>query len=229
LDLSILKPLPVLYVEDDDIIRTSTQNTLSIFFDDITTAADGVQAINLINKKKFYVAILDVRMPYINGIEVAKEIRKNDQDMLIFITSSHQETSELREALRLNMVDYLIKPIGFSDLVSVLQECVRRIVAGGKLKKPIYGGGYYDIVKKCITKDEEDIRLTKNEIKVIELLLAKKGAVVSFEDIERYVFEDDEEYKYGAIKNLISRLRKKIGEKAIVNVYEVGYHLRQNA
>jgi DNA-binding response OmpR family regulator len=228
-DLAILKPLSVLYVEDDEIIRESTYKTLSLFFDDVSVAANGLEAIKLIGQKKFYVAILDIRMPYMNGIEVAKEIRKNDQDMLIFITSSHQETSELREALRLNMVDYLIKPFSFSDLVSVLQECVTRMIMGGRLKKPIYDNGYYDIIKKCVIKDDKEIKLTKNEIKVLELFFAKKGAVVSFEDIERYVFEDDEEYKYAAIKNLISRLRKKIGEKAIVNVYEVGYHLRQNA
>lgn len=227
-DLSILKPLPILYAEDDEAIRVSTQNTLSIFFDDITIAADGAEAIKFAAKHKFYVAILDVRMPHVSGIEVAKEIRKADKDILIFITSSHQETSELREALKLNMVDYLVKPFSFSDLMGVLQECAKRITESGKLRKPMYGGGLYDVSTKSIFKDGQEIKLTKNEIKILELFFEKKGSVVSFGDIERYVFEDYEEYKYGAIKNLISRLRKKIGEKAIVNVYEVGYHLRQN-
>jgi two-component system, OmpR family, response regulator VanR len=227
-NLGILKSLPILYVEDDDILRASTQNTLSVFFDDITTATDGVQAIKLLNEKKFYVAILDIRIPHISGIEVAQEIRKNDRDMLIFITSSHQETSELRELLKLNMVDYLVKPFSFSDLMNTLQACAQRLIESGGLKRVIYGSGYYDFIKKCIVKDGQDIKLTKNEISVLELFFEKKGAVVSFDEIERCVFEDDEEYKYGAIKNLISRLRKKIAGKAIVNVYEVGYYLKQS-
>lgn len=227
-ELSILKSLPVLYVEDDEIIRASIQNTLSVFFDDVVVAQNGIEAMKLINKKKFYIAILDIRMPYANGIEVAKVIRKTNQDMLIFITSSYQDTNELKEVLKLNMVDYLVKPISFSDLLNALQECVKRLISGGYLKKHIYGGGIYDVAKKCIIKDEKEIKLTKNEIKVLELFFEKKGAVVSFDDIESCVFEDNVQYKYGAIKNLISRLRKKIGEKAIVNVYEVGYHLKQS-
>jgi len=228
-NIEILKPLPILYVEDDEMLMASTRKTLSLFFDNITTATNGMEALKLINCRKFFIAILDIRIPYINGIELAKEIRKNDKDMLIFITSSYQETSDLKEALKLNMVDYLVKPFGFNELLSVLQECATRISDTGKLQRPIYGGVSYDVIKKCATKDGEDIRLTKNEVKLMELFFEKKGAVVSFEEIEYHVFEDSDEYKYGAIKNLISRLRKKIGDDAISNVYEVGYHLRQEA
>ena len=226
-DIDILRPLPILYVEDDEVLMASTHKTLSVFFDNITTATNGLDAIKLVGERKFYIAILDIRIPNMNGIEVAKEIRKNDKEMLIFITSSYQETYDLREALKLNMVDYLLKPFSFSELMGVLKECATRLVADGRLKCPIYGGLSYDVVKKCIIKDEVEIKLTKNEVKMLDLLLDKKGSVVSIEEIEYHVFPNSDEFKYGAIKNLLSRLRKKLGEDVIVNIYEIGYYLRQ--
>lgn len=228
-EIDVLKPLPILYVEDDEMLMSSTHKTLSVFFDNIATATNGIDAIKLVNERKFYLAILDIRIPHINGIEVAKEIRKNDKEMLIFITSSYQETHDLREALKLNMVDYLLKPFSFNELMQVLKECALRLIADGKLKRPIYGGVFYDVVKKCAIKDGVEIKLTKNEVKMLDLFFDKKGAVVNVEEIEYYVFPDSDEFKYGAIKNLISRLRKKLGEDAIVNIYEVGYYLRQEA
>lgn len=223
--LKILKPLPVLYVDDDEVLMSSTKKTLSLFFDDIKTATDGIEALKLINSQKFYIAILDIRIPHISGLEIAKEIRKNDKDMLIFITSSYQETKDLREALKLNMVDYLVKPFTFAMLLDTLKECANRLKECGALIKKLNDGVYYDVIKKCVINDNEEIRLTKNEIKLIELLLDKKGNVATIEEIEYRVFPDSDEFKYGAIKNLISRLRKKIGEKTVVNIYELGYQL----
>lgn len=228
-EIAVLKSLPILYVEDDEMLMFSTCRTLSTFFDNISTATNGVDAIKLVGEQKFYLAILDIRIPYINGIEVAKEIRKNDKEMLIFVTSSYQETNDLREALKLNMVDYLFKPFSFDQLLEVLKECATRLIADGRLKRPIYDGVFYDVVKKCAMKDEIEIKLTKNEVKMLDLFFAKKGGVVNFEEIEYYIFPDSDEFKYGAIKNLISRLRRKIGEDAIVNIYEVGYYLRQES
>lgn len=225
-NIDIIKSLPVLYVEDDDILMASTKKTLSIFFDDITTATNGLDAIKLINSKKFNIAILDIRIPHLSGLEIAKEIRKTDKEMLIFITSNYQETDDLRQALKLDMVDYLVKPFSFDELMGVLNDCADRIKERGLLIQQISNNVFYYAQMRCVIKDGIENKLTKNEVDILELFLKEKGSVVKFEEIEYSIFSDSNDSKYGAIKNLISRLRKKIGEDSIVNIYEVGYYIK---
>lgn len=222
-NLSILKNKKVLYVEDDAVIRESTEQVLRLFFDDITLAIDGEEAIDLI-ENKFDIVILDLNLPKYNGLEIAQEIRKRSEETLIFLISSYHETQNLRDAMKLGAIDYLPKPIRFEELKNVLSECANRL---SKNKIKYFGDNLaYDTKLKLVFRNDEEIKLTKNEITFLELLLTNQKQVVPYNLITQELFQsNNSEINLASIKNLLLRLRKKLETPLVASVFGVGYRV----
>ena len=222
-NLSILKNKKVLYVEDDVVIRESIAKVLGIFFDDITLAIDGEEAMNLL-KNRFDVIILDLNLPKYNGLEIAKEVRKNSEETLIFLISSYQETQNLRDAMRLGAIDYLPKPIRFDDLKNVLSECANKL---SKNEMKNFGENlFYNTRLKSVFKEDEEIKLTKNEITFLELILSNQKQLICYDIITQELFQSqNSDVNLASIKNMILRMRKKLDTQLVESVSGVGYRV----
>jgi DNA-binding response OmpR family regulator len=220
----ILKNLNILYAEDDENIRASTQKTLELLFDNVYVAKDGAQALELFANEFIHIVLLDYVMPKKDGYQVAKEIRKTDKHLPIIISSGYSEKDKLLNAIELHLVKYLIKPVQYDQLSEVFEEAIEILSNNNMLITPISEGMRYDYVNKRLLVEENKVILTKQEIKFIELLLEKRGLIVSKSEVERTVFDDNVETN--TLRNMVYRLRKKIGKNLVVTVKDSGYYIQ---
>lgn len=122
-----------LIVEDEDLMREYLANNLSVFCSEWTaadTAADGQEAIEKIEKRHFDGIITDIRMPVMDGLAMSKVIREKNPRIPILILSGYNEFDYARTAVRLNIFDYLLKPIDEQELSAALSAMA--IQAGQK-------------------------------------------------------------------------------------------------
>jgi len=101
----------ILYAEDEDLTRELTYEILSQFFKNITACKDGAEALEEFEKKHYDIVITDINMPRLDGLELAKKIRKKDQEVSIIFISAHSDLSKISEALNIGIDGFLIKPI----------------------------------------------------------------------------------------------------------------------
>lgn len=218
------KNLSVLYAEDDTELREITTKTLQLVVGNVFAVTDGTEALSVYENNRIDIMILDIHMGSVSGIDVAKMIRKSNDKIPIVIVSGSIATQDLLEACKLNLIEYIHKPIEFNALIKVLYLAVDRLKAQGMLVAKISDSVSYDYFAKAFIEQNGEITaLTKNEINAMELLLANRGKVVSYETFSHVM---DEEMSDGALKNLILRIRKKMGDDAnLRNLAKVGYML----
>lgn len=222
-NLDEFKELTVLFADDDEIFLNSTQKTLEMLFKRVFVASHGTEALSLYRTMQPNVVMLDIRMGSVSGLDVAKEIRKENRHIPIFIISSYTETQELLEACRLNLVDYITKPFSFQTLLEAFSRCVSVLKEEGTLLKIINETTSYNASSKILMKDGTSIPLTKNEMIVLEYLLEQRTKVVTYETLMHCLGDN---ISYSALQNLVLRLRRKLGENSIHNLSKVGYTIR---
>lgn len=222
-DIRVFKNLSVLYAEDDSTLREITEKTLQILVGKVYSVWDGMEALSIYDNYPIDVVILDIYMGSISGIEVANKIRKNNPNTPIIIVSGSVQTEDLLAACKLNLVDYIQKPIEFNALINVLSAAIDQLQSKGLLLTKINDSVSYDYFAKSFIKDGKNISLTKNEINAIELLLSRRGQVINYDTFFHIL---EEEMSDGALKNLILRIRKKMGDDSnIRNLSKIGYAL----
>lgn len=219
----LLKSLNILYAEDDDVIKANTTKTLKLFCNEVYEANNGADALELFHQKDVHIVILDYVMPLLDGYNVAKEIRKIDKDIPIFITSSYTEKEKLLSMIGLNIIGYLEKPIDFNELMQMLKKCVDILKDNGRLKSHLGEGVEYDYINKNMIVENKMVELTKHEYQFIEMLLKYEPFVVLTQDIEDTIFSGGVELN--TLRNMVYRLRKKINKDIIVTIKEIGYML----
>lgn len=223
-NLTILKSLTVLYAEDDLVIQDSISRILKMFFKDVVIANDGKEAIENYNNKKIDILILDYVMPNLNGYETAKIVRKKDKKIPILITSAYTDKEKLLNAIELNLIKYIEKPILYDDLIKVFENIIKYMEENNLLQIKLDENIYYSFVDKNIIKNGEKITLTKNEVLFLELLLEKPNHLISKNIIENSVFKASVDEN--TLRNMVYRLRKKIDIDTIATIKDLGYIIK---
>lgn len=223
-NLTILKSLTVLYAEDDLVIQDSISRILKMFFKDVVIANDGKEAIENYNNKKIDILILDYVMPNLNGYETAKIVRKKDKKIPILITSAYTNKEKLLNAIELNLIKYIEKPILYDNLIKVFENIIKYMEENNLLQIKLDENIYYSFVDKNIIKNGEKITLTKNEVLFLELLLEKPNHLISKNIIENSVFKASVDEN--TLRNMVYRLRKKIDTDTIATIKDLGYIIK---
>lgn len=219
----ILKQSTILLVEDNIGLRKSLKDTLALYVDDVIEASNGQEAIELFNKNNINIVITDVNMPIMDGLMMTTILRKINNEIPIVIISAHTEKNLLLDFISLNLIEYIVKPVDFRQLTDVLNKCAKIILDKGLIEIQITENCIYSFSKKSLLIDDDIIQLTTKEILFLELLIKNKNKLVTRDQVEYEVY-DDENMTTSAINNLILRLRKKIGSsKVIVTINEVGF------
>lgn len=117
-----LNLLKALYVEDDELIRIETEMILGEYFDGLTSAKDGLEALELYESGAFDIVISDVSMPNMNGVELARRIKENNPKQRIIITSSTEDTTHMIDLVNIGINRFLPKPIRFERLLDYLND-----------------------------------------------------------------------------------------------------------
>lgn len=225
-DFSIFKSLSILYAEDDLVIRESISRILNMFFKNVFVASDGNEALEFYQNNKIDVLMLDYVMPNLDGYQTAKIIREFNKKIPIIIASAYTEKEKLLNAIELNLIKYLEKPILYDDLVKVFNSVVTHLEDNNLLFTKLTQDYYYFFTTKKIVTKEKEIILTKNEILFLELLLNKPNQLIPKESIEENVFK--ESVDENTLRNLVYRLRKKMECDIIVTIKDLGYLIKIN-
>lgn len=218
-----LKKLTILYAEDDPVARASIGEALSFFANKVIVVSNGKEALESFYRRLPNIVILDIEMPVLNGLDVAKEIRGKDAITPIVIITNHMQTDKLLEAVKLNLVDYIPKPLNFEKLKGALEECVLRMERNGAIKYQLGEDTTYSFSEKTLYKRGLKEELTQYDFRLLELFIKHRGAIVTYDMI--YDLMDDIISK-DSLKNAVYRLKKKVGNGVIINIKDVGYCIR---
>ncbi len=166
-------------------------------------------------------------MPKIDGLTLAKKIRQIDKNVKIIITTSYSEQDKLLQAIELYLIRYIIKPIELDILKDAIEKAKKEIEdeRGNQKIFLLDKDTIWDARAKLLIRDGKEVKLTKNERRLLELLSTDKNKVFSFFEIFDYISYDDfdKEYDANQIRALVKLIRKKIPKKSIINVYGEGY------
>lgn len=220
--------LKILYAEDNEVLRKQYSKYLNHIFKNILEAKDGKEALELYKIHKPDIMLLDLNMPYICGLELAKIVRQSDNDTKIIVLTASSEKEKLLQAIPLNLVDYLIKPIKIHQLTEILNKTSLQILSNNKNKLTEYininSCFTYNKKSKKIVDCEVEITLTKNEIKLVELFIINRDNIIPTDEIFNSVW-DDLDYSMTKLRSLINRLNQKLSKKIIISQYGLGYKM----
>lgn len=223
--LEKLKTLKILYVEDEEEIRKKVSNSLSYYVKEVIEAVNGEEGLALYHKTNPDIIFTDIMMPYIDGIELVKTIREKDSKTPIVMITAHTDTEYLLSAVELHLEQYIVKPINLNELKATLEKCIIVISANNQaLQKKLPDGYCYDFDQKILTKNCEEIHLTKKEIAFFEILLQNTNRIVTYDELQNYVWEDDV-MTDGALKSLLRNIRYKFPKDYIKNLSGIGYRI----
>lgn len=218
----LLKELTVLYVTNKDEDHKKINNILEVFFKKIVYTNNQENALSIYSKIFPNIILVDVNLSDSNGIELIKKIRKKNKTIPILVITKNKEVSNLIEAIKLNLVDYLLKPIDINKLIFSLNQIAKIILNSGEVTTIIKENIKYHYVEKIIINNNNKEVLTKTETRFIELLLVNKDKIVSIEEIKRVIW-GNKEVSESALKSLLNRLSKKVGKDTITNSFGIGY------
>lgn len=225
--LKILNSLNILYIEDEEIIKENIKKTLTLFCENIFDASNIEDAKIILQKYRIDIVITDINLPNINGIEFIKEFRKIDKKIPIIILSAYTDKNYLLEAIKLKLTDYLTKPIDFKSLQLALYKCVDEILENSRYVISFKNSIEFNVLhKKLFCKNNnEEMLLTSKELMLLEYLVKHSNRIVSIDELKNYIWKDELESTDSALKNLLNKIRKKIGKDSILNISGVGYRL----
>lgn len=220
----ILSGLRILYAEDNEQLRDSISKTLNIIFKEVVIAKNGKEALECFSNNKFDIVLLDYIMPIANGNYVCNQIRKIDKNIPIIIASGYTEKEKLLEAIDLNIIKYIEKPIKFDVLQEAFIKSVYKLQEINRLHVDLGENVKYDYIRKIIIKPENlEVTLTRQEIQLLELFIKNKTYLLTKDVILEKIFQNYVEEN--TIRNLIYRLRKKLSPKTLEMVKDLGYIL----
>lgn len=220
---SILNHLKVLLVEDEEKIREYIAKSLRHIVAEVKEARNGKEALECLKVFEPDIIITDLEMPVMNGVEFIKKLRISDKKTCLVVLTAHTSNEYLLELIDMHIEQFIIKPINFDKMLSVLEKCNLSIKERGD-SEYIFMDYAYNIHKKQLTYKNTPIVLTKKEILFLELLFSNFNRVVTYDELQAQVW-NDAIMTDSAIRSLVRNLRYKLPKDCIHNLSGVGYRL----
>ncbi|HOB34358.1 MAG TPA: response regulator transcription factor [Bacillota bacterium] len=190
----------------------------------VDAAGDGEEALERYYSSFYDVIVLDLNLPKLDGIEVLKEIRKEDPETRIIILSARSEVEDKVLGLDLGANDYLAKPFHFRELEARVRALLRRDFSVISAKITVSGITVDTALKKVFCRGKE-IPLTRKEYGILEYLFINRGRVVSNETLLEHVWDSNADLFSNALRVHIASIRKKLPGDIIKNVRGQGYYV----
>lgn len=227
----MMSDLTILYVEDDETVRENFTEILKQQFSNVITADNGRTALDLYNKHKPKIAILDISIPYINGLKLATKIREKDSSIQIIILTAYSEKDKLFQAVNLQLFAYLIKPIQYEEFDEIINKVVKKFHQDDFLY--LTNDFKWNKDTKKLFYENINIKLTNKERILVSLLCDNSTQYFSPYSIALEIADEDdlEEKKSNSIIQLLSRFKNKTLKELnlkhffIENVYGAGYKI----
>jgi two-component system, OmpR family, response regulator PhoP len=199
----------VLVIEDEAALRDSLKAGLTAAGHTVDIAADGEEGLYAGLEFPVDVAIVDIGLPKLSGIEVIRRLRARGKTLAILVLTARDRWQDKVEGLGAGADDYLAKPFHFEELQARLAALLRRS-AGWTTNALRCGPIELDTRSQRLTVDGKDVELTSFEYRLLELLMLHAGEVLSKTELTEKLYEQDFERDSNVIEVLIARLRRKL-------------------
>jgi two-component system response regulator MprA len=223
----------ILVVDDDRAVRESLRRSLEFNGYKVELASDGAQALEAIIASRPDAMVLDVMMPRLDGLEVARRLRSTGDDLPILVLTARDTVSDRVSGLDAGADDYLPKPFALEELLARLRALLRRAipdVQGLAAEMLSFADLTLDPGTREVRRGEREISLTRTEFALLELFLSYPKHVLTRGRILEEVWGYDFPTSGNALEVYVGYLRRKTeadGEPRLIHtVRGVGYVLR---
>jgi two-component system response regulator MprA len=221
----------ILIVEDEKKMAAVLKKGLEGDNHRVTLAFDGRNGLELASTMEFDVVVLDLMLPVINGFEVARRLRKNNNQTPILMLTARDAVPDIVKGLDVGADDYLTKPFSFEVFLARLRSVARRGCAPRPTVLQV-GDLMLNPASHQVTRGEREIHLSPTEFRLLELLMRRSGRVVPRDAIVDAVWDFDHEVEENTLDTFIRLLRSKIDRerdhKLIQTIRGIGYTVRHN-
>ena len=218
----------VLIIEDDRDIRATLSLQLRSAGYAVDEAGDGREGLYLAEEFPIDLAIVDLGLPEITGLELIRKLRSSGRDFPILVLTARSDWKDKVEGLEAGADDYLTKPFHAEELMARVSALLRR-AAGHASPEVSFGPFTMDLKAQRVTSGGREVDLTSYEFKVLQYLLMHPDAVVSKTELAEHIYEEDMERDSNVIEVFVGRLRRKLDPDASLNPIETvrgrGYRL----
>ncbi|MCW3080340.1 response regulator transcription factor [Segetibacter sp.] len=201
----------ILLAEDEPKLGQIVQEELTREGYQTDVAYDGLVAEKLFKEHQYSLVLLDVNLPYKNGLALCKEFREAKKHIPIIMLTSLGEINDKLDAFNLGADDYIVKPFHFNELFARIKVFLKRSDPGAEPSDKLNISNLeIDLLNKTVVRGDTNINLTAKEFALLALLAKSKGKVISKQDILEKVWGLSFDTGTNTIEVYISFLRNKV-------------------
>ncbi len=221
----------ILVVEDEPQLRDQLKQALSKSGYSVDGAEDGQEGLFLGTEYSYDIAVIDIGLPKLNGIELIKKLRQLNKAFPILILTARGNWQDKVEGLEAGADDYLVKPFHMEELKARLNALVRRSAG---LASPALCIGPIELNTSAqqVSSNEQVLNLTSYEYKVLEYLMLHPDKVISKTELTEHIYDQDFDRDSNVIEVFVGRLRKKLDPTGqmnpIITMRGQGYRFNQD-
>lgn len=229
----------ILVVEDDNEIRNGVKIYLCNQGYEVITAANGREGIEAVEKREPHLAIVDIMMPVMDGVSMLMQLRAKNYEFPVIMLSAKSEEVDKIMGLNMGADDYVTKPFTPLELLARVNSQLRRyqkylnVVENGADDSHVYRVGGLELNEDTVevTVDDEPVKLTPMEFKIVQLLIKNPGRVFSADEIYERVW-NEKAVNTDTIMVHVRNIREKIevnpkNPKYLKVVWGVGYKIEK--
>jgi DNA-binding response OmpR family regulator len=202
----------ILLVEDEENLAIGLQYNLTEEGYIVELAKDGREALKLFETKKTDLIVLDIMIPYIDGFEIARRVRKKDPQMPILMLTARTTREDKVKGLELGADDYITKPFHLEELLLRVKGMLKRKTWYKDVTsdKPLisFGKNKINFENLGCSNAKNDFKLTPQEAMVMKYLIENKGKIISRKELLENVWHLNPDIETRTVDNFIARLRK---------------------
>ena len=214
----------ILLVEDDDTIGSAVRDHIAAGPHAVDWVRNLTDADEVTSAVQYGLVLLDLQLPDGSGIDFLKRLRRRPDETPVIILTARDQIADRIDGLNSGADDYLVKPFNLGELTARILAVARRYT-GSPQPTIRFADLEIDQPQRRVRLEGKDVVLTGREWAVLDLLVARPGAIVSKDKIEEALYAFGSEIESNTVEVYISRLRKKIGRDRIRTARGVGYCL----
>jgi len=214
----------LLLLEDDIALNETVVDYFENLGFSITSVYDGNSALDAIYENSFDLLLLDVNVPDMNGFEILKNVRAQENSTpAIFITSLNS-MNDLESGYDSGCDDYIRKPFALKELRLRVETILKReFFHNSSAQVEVDKDVYYDTQSDLLTVKGSEIQLNNKDAKLLKLFLQNRDSLVTHKTIHETLWEYGEDISESALRTYIKNLRKYLGKEKIVSIKKLGY------
>ena len=218
--------MKILVVEDEIDLNNVIVKHLKKNGYSVDSAFNGEEAMEFTAVARYDLIVLDIMMPVMDGLTFLQKSRAAKLATPVLILTAKDEVDDVVKGLDAGADDYLVKPFDFKELLARARTLIRR--NSGSAANEIYAGELkIDLSKKSVELGGQSIELTGKEYEILEFLMLNKGRILTRDQIKEHVWDFDYTGGSNVIDVLIKNIRKKLGEREIIQTKRgLGYVIK---